>query len=171
MSFIPIVTVLGKSGAGKTTLLEKLIKELTSRGYKLATIKHHSHKGFDIDIPGKDSWRFAQAGSQHVIVASPDKIASYRLIDQELILDEITAGVKDVDLILVEGYKEANKPAIEVVRASNSQELVGTTKQRIAIVSDMQWDLGVPLFQLDDVNGIANFIENQFLSDKTKHIQ
>ena len=74
---IPLVTIIGKSGCGKTTLMEKLVVELKSRNYKLATIKHHSHRGFDIDKPGKDSWRFAQAGSDHVVIASPDKIASY----------------------------------------------------------------------------------------------
>lgn len=160
---IPVVTVLGKSGAGKTTLLEKLVKELTARGYRIATIKHHSHKGFEIDVPGKDSWRFAQAGSRHVIIAAPDQFAAYRQLDSELSLDEITAGVAGVDIILVEGYKQANKPAIEVVRAANSQDLVGTREQRIAMVSDLRWNLGVPLFHLDDVEGLSKFIEERFL--------
>ena len=60
---ISLVTIIGKSGSGKTTVLEKLIVELKNRNYKLATIKHHSHRGFEIDQSGKDSWRFAQAGS------------------------------------------------------------------------------------------------------------
>jgi molybdopterin-guanine dinucleotide biosynthesis protein B len=160
---IPLVTVIGKSGCGKTTLLEKLVAELKYRGYRLATIKHHSHRGFDIDKPGKDSWRFAQAGSDHVIVASPDKIASYRKIEHELELDEIAAGVSDVDLILVEGYKQAEKPALEVVRAENSRELIGSQKQRFAVAADFPLDLGVPQFGLDDVSRIADLIESRFL--------
>ena len=160
---IPLVTIIGKSGSGKTTLLEKLVAELKRRSYKLATIKHHSHRGFDIDKPGKDSWRFAQAGSDHVIIAAPDKIASYRKIERELSLDEIAAGITDVDLILVEGYKQAEKPALEIVRASNSRELIGSREQRFAVAADFQLDLGVPQFGLDDVQGIANLIEARFL--------
>ena len=160
---IPLITIIGRSGCGKTTLLEKLVTELKKHGYKLATVKHHSHRGFEIDQPGKDSWRFAQAGSDHVIIASPDKIASYRKLEHELTLDEITAGVSDVDLILVEGYKQAEKPSLEVVRAANSRELIGSREQRFAVAADFPLDLGVPQFGLDDVQAIADLIETRFL--------
>ncbi len=106
---IPIISIIGKSKSGKTTLLEKLIAEVKRRGYRVATIKHHSHPGLDIDRPGKDSWRHTRAGSDHVIVAPPDKLASYRLLERELTLDEVAANVKDVDIILTEGYKRAGK--------------------------------------------------------------
>jgi len=160
---IPLITIIGRSGCGKTTLLEKLVTELKKHGYKLATVKHHSHRGFEIDQPGKDSWRFARAGSDHVIIASPDKIASYRKLERELTLDEITAGVSDVDLILVEGYKQAEKPSLEVVRAANSRELIGSREQRFAVAADFPLDLGVPQFSLDDVQAIADLIETRFL--------
>jgi formylmethanofuran dehydrogenase subunit E len=160
---IPVVSLIGKSGAGKTTLMEKLVRELTGRGYRLATIKHHSHSGFEIDVPGKDSWRFAQAGSRHVTIAAPDKIASYHLLDRHLELDEITGDISGVDLILVEGYKQANKPAIEVVRAANSTELVCNSTRRIAVAADFPLDLGVPQFGLDEAAAIADLIEDLFL--------
>jgi molybdopterin-guanine dinucleotide biosynthesis protein B len=160
---IPLVTIIGKSGCGKTTVLEKLVIELKNRNYKLATVKHHSHRGFDIDKPGKDSWRFAQAGSDHVIIASPDKIASYRKIQHELSLDEIVEGVSGVDIILVEGYKQAEKPSLEVVRAANSRELIGSREQCFAVAADFPLNLGVPQFGLEDVRGIANLIETRFL--------
>jgi molybdopterin-guanine dinucleotide biosynthesis protein B len=160
---IPLITVIGKSGCGKTTLLEKLVAELKQRGYRLATVKHHSHRGFDIDQSGKDSWRFAQAGSDHVVIAAPDKIASYRKIERELSLDEIAATITDVDLILVEGYKQAGKPALEVLRAENSRELISSREQRFAVAADFPLELGVPQFGLDDVQQIADLIEQRFI--------
>jgi len=161
---IPIVTVIGRSGSGKTTLLEKLVAELKKRNYRLATIKHHSHNDFEIDQPGKDSWRFFEAGSDHVVIAAPNKVASYWKTDRELSLDEIYEYVSNVDLILVEGYKQAGKPSLEVLRAANSIELVGSREQRFAIVADFPLDLGVPQFGLDDVPAIADLIEGRFLT-------
>ena len=160
---IPLLTVIGKSGSGKTTLIEKLIRELTRRGYRLATIKHHSHAGFEVDTQGKDSWRFAQAGSQQVVIAAPDKFATYRRLDHELSLDEVAAEIHEVDLILVEGYKRSNKPSLEVLRAAHSLELIGSIEQRIALVTDAALDAGVQRFALDDISGIAGFIEQRFL--------
>ncbi len=107
---IPVVTLIGKSGSGKTTLMEGLIPELSRRGYRIATIKHHSHSGFEVDREGKDSWRHSRAGSVHVIIAAPDKIASYRNLKQELTLAEIVKEVQEADLILVEGYRQAELP-------------------------------------------------------------
>ena len=116
-----MITVIGKSGSGKTTLLEKVIRELVGRGYRLAAVKHHSHSNFEIDVPGKDSWRFAQAGSEQVVISAPEKLASYRKLQHEVSLDEITQAIRDVDLILVEGYKKANKPTVEVIRSAVSE--------------------------------------------------
>ena len=160
---IPVVTIIGKSRSGKTTLLEKLVGELKRRGYRVATIKHHSHAGFDIDIPGKDSWRFAQAGSDHVIIAAPDKIASYRQLERELELDEIAAGVSGVDIILAEGYRLSGKPALEVVRAANSHELVGSPDLRFAVAADLPLELGVPQYALDDIQGVADLLVSRYL--------
>lgn len=165
MSSIPIVTFIGKSGAGKTTLLEKVITELKRRGYRLAAVKHHSHSNFDIDTPGKDSWRFAQAGSDQVVISTPGKVASYRKLTHELSLDEIAAGISDVDLILVEGYRQAGKPTIQVVRSQNSRELVGMREHWVALAADFPIEAGVPQFALSDVEGIVNFIERTFLKN------
>jgi len=130
----------------------------------VATLKHHSHRGFDIDIPGKDSWRFAQAGSDQVIIAAPDKIASYRNLERELTLDELTAEISGVDIILAEGYKQAAKPTIEVSRAANSRELISEPEQRIAIVADYPLDLPVQQFHPEDVGSVADLIERKYLA-------
>jgi molybdopterin-guanine dinucleotide biosynthesis adapter protein len=161
---IPVVTLIGKSGSGKTTLLEGLIPELSRRGYRIATVKHHSHSGFEVDQPGKDSWRHARAGSVHVIIAAPDKIASYRQLKGELRLAEIVQEVREADLILVEGYRQAGYPSLEVMRSEVSTELIGTPEQRFAVASDKAIVVEVPCFELGDFVGISDLIEKRFLS-------
>jgi formylmethanofuran dehydrogenase subunit E len=161
---IPVITIIGKPLSGKTTLIEKLLGELSARGYKVATVKHHSHAGFDIDVPGKDSWRFSQAGSRHVVISAPDKIASYRLLDRELELVEIIPSISGVDLILAEGFRFARLPSLETVRSEKAEALVGSPSQLIAVASSQKLDTQVPLFDLDDVPGIAGFIEERYLA-------
>ncbi len=160
---IPVLSIVGRSDVGKTTLLEKLIPELKRRGYRVATVKHHAHPGFEIDRPGKDTWRHARAGSDHVVIAAPDKVASIRRVDREPTLDEIIAEINDVDIILTEGYKRSNKPKIEVVRAARSREPICTPDELLAIVSDVAVPFDVPQFELDDVEGLADLIEARFL--------
>ena len=160
---IPVVCIVGDSGSGKTTLLEKLIHELKRRGYRIATVKHHAHAGFDIDQPGKDSYRHAQAGSDHVVIASADKIASYRCVEKEPTLDEIISEIRDVDLILVEGYRQAGKPSIEIVRGDLGIHPILEYKDLIAIASNVALDAPVPVFNLNDVQGMADCIEEKYL--------
>ena len=160
---IPILSIVGRSGVGKTSLMEKIIPELKNRGYRVATIKHHSHPGFDIDKPGKDTWRHAQAGSDHVILASPDKIAIIRRLPQEMSLDQIAANINDVDIILTEGYISAGKPSLEVVRAELSNELLCAATQLVAVASDIELPGLVPQFGLDEIGKIVDFIESRFL--------
>ena len=160
---IPIISIIGKSNSGKTTLLEKLIRELKRRGYRVATVKHHSHAGFEVDQPGKDTWRHAQAGSDLVVIAAPDKIAFIRKLGRELSLDEVAADIVDVDIILTEGYKSAGKPSIEVLRKERGMELVGDPGRLIAIACDLPASefpqaADVPVFDLDDFQAITDFI-------------
>lgn len=162
----PILSIVGKSGSGKTTLLEKLIPELKRRGYRVGTIKHHAHAGFEIDQPGKDTWRHARAGSDHVVIAAPDKIASIRNLDGPLSLDQIALGMTDVDLILTEGFKRGGKPALEVVRHDNGLELVCDPPQCLAIATDTHLNAGLPQFDLNDIAAIAGWIEQTFLLSK-----
>lgn len=161
MSSIPIVSIVGKSNSGKTTLLEKVIGELKRRGYRIATIKHHFHPGFEIDLPGKDTWRLAQAGSDIVILAAPDKIARIERLQQSLSLDEIVAQIHNVDIILTEGFKSAGKPAIEVLRAEQGVQPITNRNQLIALACDVEIQAEVPVFHLNDTSGITSFIEER----------
>ncbi len=160
---IPIISVVGKSEVGKTTFLEKLIAELKRRGYRLGTIKHDTH-GFEIDKPGKDSWRHAQAGSDAVLISSPEKLALIKRLDRERTLDELLAYMGDVDLVLTEGYKGGDKPKIEVSRRARGQELLCHEGELLALVTDQPFDLDLPQFSFEDVAGLADLIEERFLS-------
>ena len=167
---IPVICIIGVSGSGKTTLLEKLIPEFKRRGYRLATVKHHSHAGFDIDHPGKDSYRHAQAGSDHVVIAAPDRIASYRQVQQEPTLDEIVSGIRDVDLILVEGYKQAGKPSVEIVRGDLGVRPLATAGQVFAIASNVSITAPVPVLNLTDIHGLADVIETYIRSSSLQQL-
>jgi molybdopterin-guanine dinucleotide biosynthesis protein B len=160
---VPIISVVGKSGVGKTTFLEKLIAELKRRGYRVVAVKHDVH-GFEIDRPGKDSWRLAQAGSDSVVIASPRRLALIKRLDEEMALGEIAALLTDVDIILTEGYKRGDAPKIEVSRRGRGGELLCTPDELVAIVSDQLFDLDVPQFDLDDAGGIVDLLEGRFLS-------
>ena len=155
----PTICIVGRSKSGKTTLLEKLIREFKRRGYRVATIKHHSHPGFEIDRPGKDTWRHAQAGSDHVVIAAPDKVASIRRVEREPALEEIAAAIDDVDVILAEGYKRTGKLKIEMVRAERSTEPICTPDELLALVTDVAVPYNVPKFGLEDAVGLADLIE------------
>jgi molybdopterin-guanine dinucleotide biosynthesis protein MobB len=160
---IPIISIVGRSGVGKTTLVEKLIGELKRRGRRVATIKHDTHT-FEIDQPGKDSWRHAQAGSDVVVIAAPERLAMIRRLDQELSLDQIASLIADVDIILTEGYKRGNAPKIEVSRRQRGSGLVSPPEELVAIASDQSYpELAVPRFELDDIVGLTDLIERDFL--------
>jgi molybdopterin-guanine dinucleotide biosynthesis protein B len=159
---IPIVSIVGKSDAGKTTLLEKLIPELKRRGYRVATIKHDAHQ-FEIDHPGKDSYRHFHAGSDWTVIGSPGKIASIRRIERELTLDEIAATLSGVDIILTEGYKREARQRIEVSRREQSTELISDRSELLAIASDYTIDIGVPVYDIDDARGLVDLIEQAVL--------
>ena len=161
MSKPPIVAVVGKSDAGKTTFLEKLIKELKRRNIKVGTIKHDVH-GFEIDKPGKDTWRHSQAGADAVIISSPAKVALIKKVEEEMSLDQAAELINDMDIILTEGYKRSDKPKIEINRSAHSAELLCAPGELIALVSDAEWQVGVPVFDLDDAPGVAGLLQEKY---------
>ncbi len=153
----PIVSVVGRSDSGKTTFLEKLIPELKKLGLRVAVVKHDRH-GFEMDRPGKDTWRLRQAGADAVMISAPNQMALIRGgLSQELPLDELATLVSDaVDLVLTEGYKSGDKPKIEVSRKVIAEgELLCTDEELLAVVSDHTHNVSVPQFDLEDAEGVA----------------
>jgi molybdopterin-guanine dinucleotide biosynthesis adapter protein len=159
---VPIVSVVGNSGAGKTTLLEKLIRELKRRGYRVAAIKHDAHN-FQMDHPGKDTHRLAEAGSDVVMISAVHRLALLENVDEERSLDDLAAMVSGrVDVILTEGYRQAAKAKIEVSRRDFGSELVAPPQDLLALVTDQQFEVDVPRFGLDDAQGVADLLERRF---------
>jgi molybdopterin-guanine dinucleotide biosynthesis protein MobB len=163
MSTTLVVCIVGHSGSGKTTYIEKLIPELKKRGYRLAVIKHHPHD-FDIDVEGKDSWRYMKAGSDAAVVSSPHKVGLVKNVDHDLGPDELRTLVGDgFDIVIIEGFKKSDVPKIEVHRKALGKGLVSTADDLIAIATDEKLDIPVAQYDLADIIGIADLIEQKFI--------
>jgi molybdopterin-guanine dinucleotide biosynthesis protein MobB len=161
---IPVVSVVGKSDSGKTTLMEGLIRELSARGWRVASVKHHVHE-VDVDVPGKDSWRHAHAGAVTSMISSPTQFAVVSKVPSERTLEEITVAAGDVDILLTEGFKRSGDVRIEVMRAARSDELISRPDELFAVVTDAPGIVpeGVPVFPLDAHSSVAELIERSFL--------
>jgi molybdopterin-guanine dinucleotide biosynthesis protein B len=158
----PMVSIVGFSGAGKTTLLEKLIRELTARGCRVGTVKHDVH-GFEMDTPGKDSWRHKQAGAVATIISSPRRIGMVMDVDHDHHPDELKRFFQNVDVVFTEGYKQGDKPKVEIFRRGfRAQPLCKDDAHLIALVTDTDVALGGPRFSLDDVKGLSDFLIRRF---------
>ena len=159
----PLFGVAGWKNSGKTTLMVRLIGELTQRGYAVSVIKH-AHAKFEIDHEGRDSFKMREAGACQVALSSPRRFALMReLADApEMSFEEVLAYAGPCDLVLVEGFKREIFPKIEIRRdgAQSREPLHGAVPQIVAIVSDrpeIETD-PVPVFELEDIPGMANFI-------------
>lgn len=155
MAEIPVLAFAAYSGTGKTTLIEKLIAALKEKGLRLAVIKHDGHR-FEIDHEGKDSWRFAQAGADITIISSAAKTAYVE--QRELPLEQLLGMVHDVDLILVEGYKNKDLPQIGIARKETGKGFTAEISRFLALVTDLKVEADIPSFGLEDISGIAEFI-------------
>ncbi len=165
---VPTISVIGNSGAGKTTFLEKLIRELKSRGYRVAAIKHDAHN-FQMDHPGKDTYRLAEAGSDVVMISAVNRLALLENVDKERSLDDLAGMVSNrVDVILTEGYRQAAKAKIEVSRRDFGSELVAPPQDLLALVTDQQFEVDVPHFGLDDAEGVVDLLERHFSLERKR---
>jgi molybdopterin-guanine dinucleotide biosynthesis protein B len=165
---IPYFSFVGRSNTGKTTVIERLIPILVGKGLKVAVIKHHPHD-FEIDIPGKDTYRYKQAGATMSILASPGKVAVVEDTETELTLEEIiTRYIHDVNLLIVEGFKREEIPKIEVFQRKEGADMpvCAEDKNLIAVITDESIDTLLPVFSRDDVGGVAEFILSRFFGQK-----
>ena len=162
-----VIGFCGYSGSGKTTLIEQLIARLRLAGQRVSVVKH-AHHAFDIDHEGKDSWRHRQAGAFEVVVASNRRLAKIREypIAEEPTVDQLLAELVECDWALVEGFKHAPLPKLEVWRAATGKPaLYPSDPFVIAIATDSEAALpertNLPVFALGDVDAIAEFVLGQ----------
>lgn len=159
------ICIVGRKDAGKTALIERLLPELAARGRRVATIKHDAHD-FEIDLPGKDSWRHRQAGSGTTIIASSSKVAMVRLTEREAGLEELLRLVDpSYDLVLIEGLRRSPLPKILVHRSELGVDPPDVLGEVWAVVTEADTGTGggVPHFRLDDVAALADVIERRLL--------
>jgi molybdopterin-guanine dinucleotide biosynthesis protein B len=165
----PVVSIVGKSKSGKTTLIEKLVQELKSRNYRVATIKHVPHE-INFDDPGKDSWRHIQAGSEATAVSSSDKIVLIKPVAQGVTVDEVATVLgEDYDIILAEGFKRGSAPKIEVHRKDGGPLIEGL-KKLIAIVTDEPLETRKRQFSPEDIGALADLLEKGFIKPQKGRI-
>ena len=178
----PALGFIGRKNSGKTTLLEKVISELTARGLKIATVKHHGHPDFDIDIPGRDSYRHRMAGAQSTTILSDVRFAQVTELHNPLSCEDVLAHLSNYDIALVEGFKKADIPHIELFRSGNTRDeaVVGDSIEAwenakehnlslpVAIVSNISRiqsaasTLDIPCFDYEEIPNLCTFIQTNF---------
>ena len=155
--------VAAASNSGKTTLIEKIIPLLKARGLRVAVVKH-AHAGFEIDRPGKDSWRFREAGADAVILVGPDGLALTKTLKAEPHA-ELELLARDMDIVIQEGFKKTAQNKIEVFRAgiSGDQPLCMSDPSILALVSDAPCDTTIPRFDINDISSITEYLVVNFI--------
>jgi formylmethanofuran dehydrogenase subunit E len=159
------ICIVGGKNSGKTTLIERLLPELSARGRKVATIKHDAHD-FEIDVPGKDTWRHRQAGSGTTIIASSSKVAMVRLTEREEPLEGLLRLVdRSNDLVLIEGLRRSPLPKILVYRPELGIEPPDVLGEVWAVVTDGELPgyANAPRFRPDDIGALTDLIEQRLL--------
>jgi len=156
-----ILSIVGKSDSGKTTLILKLIPELKRRGYRTAVAKH-CPAGFDLDIEGKDSWKFTRSGGEGILLTSDRNLALLRPKESSVsIKEQLQNYFSDFDIVLMEGY--SNEPGIKKIEIIRKEigRIDSNPDEVIAYVSDMPLETGKKVFNPDDISKIADFVVSE----------
>lgn len=152
--------ITGWSGSGKTTLIEQLVPRLVARGMKVSVIKH-AHHGFDVDQPGKDSYRHRAAGCHEVLVSSNRRWALMHELrgEPEPSIEDHIGRMAPCDLLLIEGYKRYPMPKLEIYREANGKPMLYPDDEHIvAVASDVPLETRKPQYDLNDYDGITAFV-------------
>jgi molybdopterin-guanine dinucleotide biosynthesis adapter protein len=154
-----VVAFVGRSGSGKTTLITRLVPVLTGLGIRVGIVKHSPVHPVETDVTGQDTHRFWMSGARHVTLVGQDRVVHAHRFEAEPALPAVLAGMHDVDLILLEGYKRSEWPKIEVIRRAHDPQPIEGLRGRIAVVTDVE-ELAVDCarFQLDQVRELALFL-------------
>jgi len=156
---IPLIAVSGNSGAGKTALITALIRELKARGYRVGAVKHTAHR-VSIDREGKDSDLMKKAGADAVSVSGAGRVAAYMDTEGQWSPEDIAAKLfPEVDVVLVEGFKEAALPRIAVLKKGVAED-PPEKRGLVAVVADFEVEAGVPVYWPDQVTELADIIED-----------
>jgi molybdopterin-guanine dinucleotide biosynthesis protein B len=168
-----IIGIAGYSGSGKTTLIEKVIPLLVAEGLRVSLVKHAHHE-FDVDLPGKDSYRHRHAGASEVLVSSSVRWALMHELRgaAEPTLQEQLNHLSPCDLVIVEGYKSAAIPKIEVHRRASTAPLLHPDDPHVvAVVTDEELDTRLPQIDLDDAAAVARFIVKFLALDRARLVR
>lgn len=159
-----VLLIVGYKKVGKTTLIEKLIPELSKRGYRVGTVKHH-HSDFpvSVDTVGTDTWRHRQAGAVSVALATPTDIATFRDGASSINLDQLVSALGETDIVLVEGFHEEPRAKIEVLPDPMDEPLCKTDGHLLAIVTPGAPETAVPTFDPSSIKPLADLIEREVL--------
>lgn len=149
----------GFSGSGKTTVLEQMIPLFVQKGLRVSLIKH-AHHNFDVDKPGKDSYRHREAGCTEVMLVSGKRWALMHELrgDAEPTLEEQIARMSPCDLLLIEGYKNSEIPKIEVHRPDHVEDMLYPGHNVVAVASDAPLQLDVPVLDLNNPPALVDFV-------------
>jgi molybdopterin-guanine dinucleotide biosynthesis protein MobB len=166
-----IISIVGYSNSGKTRLLEKMIPILKAKGYTVGIIKHTGHD-FPLDQPGKDTYKFKQAGADDVVLIGSGQIGYLGKMDETdaLTLNRIEQSFfSNRDIVLTEGFKKGDKPKIAVLTRGQEEQLLMEIEGRIvATVGEISIRSDLPHFKPDDFEGLVQMLEDQFLKNRTK---
>ncbi len=160
-----VLLVVGRKNVGKTTLIERLIPELSARGYRVGTVKHHhSSSPMMVDHEGKDSWRHRKAGARSVALVSPSQVAIFRDTEQRIPLNDLMAYFEGVDIVLVEGFRSEPVPRIVVREASQENPGAPEEHQLLATICPEKREGLAPLFVPQEIKSLVDLIESKIIA-------
>ena len=164
-----VAFIAARAGTGKTTLMEAVIARLKEKGYRVGAVKHAGHEAA-VDREGSDSWRFKRAGTHVTVLAAEGQLAVIRSLENPTFEDALTEASAGTDIVLLEGFKEMPVPKIEVYRSGHSEKLYCRGEGEpdphlVAVASDVSLDLDVPILDLNDPDGVCEFIVKRFITN------